>query len=353
MKQVTTFQDKYQIILDKDSSYDGVFITAVKTTGIFCRPACPARKPKRENVVFYNTAEEAILNGYRPCKKCKPLEMPDATPLHIQALMDELNANPYVKISDADLRARGISPETVRRWFKKHHNMTFQGYQRMLRINNAYQLINSGETVTHAAFDSGYESLSGFNSSFKGVFGRSAKNGDGTSVIHIVRFATPLGPMFGCATSRGVCLLEFTNRRMLETEFRDLRKKLNAVILPGQNAHLNQLQLEMSEYFDGHRKTFTVALHTPGTDFQNAVWQALRQIPYGETMSYRQIAAKVGNPKAVRAVGTANGMNKVSIVIPCHRVIGTNGSLTGYGGGLDRKAWLLNFESGHALKKHE
>jgi len=150
--------------------------------------------------------------------------------------------------------------------------------------------------------------------------------------------------VFACASNKGICLLEFTDRRMLETEFRDLCKRLNAVILPGKNIHLDHVQSEILEYFSGKRKNFTVPLHTPGTAFQNTVWKLLREIPYGETRSYKQQAITLGNPKAIRAVASANGHNRVGIIIPCHRVIGSDGSLTGYGGGLHRKRWLLDFE---------
>ncbi|MCB0651877.1 MAG: methylated-DNA--[protein]-cysteine S-methyltransferase [Saprospiraceae bacterium] len=344
MKKQLTFQEKYQAILDKDATYEGVFITAVKTTGIFCRPACTARKPKKENVVFYDSINEAILNGYRPCKICRPMEPAEAMPDYIRDILEELNEHPYKKIKDYDLVLRGIEPNTIRRWFRKHYDMTFHGYQRMLRINLAYKEISGGKSVTQAAYDAGFESLSGFNSSYQNIFGASATQSGEKNMINIIRFTTPLGPMFACATEKGLCLLEFTNRKMLETEFKDLSKRLNAVILPGKNTHLDQTEVQLKEYFEGNRKNFSIPLHTPGTAFQNKVWETLQTIPYGETLSYEQMAIKTGNPKAVRAVGTANGFNRISVIIPCHRVIGKNGHLTGYGGGLERKKWLLDFE---------
>lgn len=344
MKKPLTFQEKYQAILDKDAAYEGVFITAVKTTGIFCRPACTARKPKKENVVFYDSINEAILNGYRPCRICRPMEPAEAMPDYIRDILGELNEHPYKKIKDYDLVVRGIEPHTIRRWFRKHYDMTFHGYQRMLRINLAYKEISGGKSVTHAAYDAGFESLSGFNSSYQNIFGASATQSGEKNIINIIRFTTPLGPMFACATEKGLCLLEFTNRKMLETEFKDLSKRLNAVILPGKNVHLDQTEVQMKEYFEGKRKNFSIPLDTPGTAFQNKVWETLQTIPYGETLSYEQMAVKLENPKAVRAVGTANGFNRISVIIPCHRVIGKNGHLTGYGGGLERKKWLLDFE---------
>jgi len=340
-----SFKQKYDALRRRDTQFEGVFFTAVKTTGIFCRPGCKARIPKSENVVFYNTAQEAIQNGYRPCKLCKPMENKDETPEYITKIVKELHENPYLKIRDYNLRQRDIEPSHIRRWFKRNHNMTFHAYQRMLRINIAYRDIKKGDSITLSAFNSGYDSLSGFNESYRSIFGDSVTGSSDKSIINIIRFTTPLGPMFCCATEQGVCLLEFTDRRMLETEFKDLCHRLNAVILPGNNTHLEQVQVEVDEYFSAKRRVFSVALHTPGTEFQQHAWKSLQDIPYGETRSYSQQAVALGNPKAVRAVGSANGQNRVGIIIPCHRVIAANGKLAGYGGGLHRKQWLLDFES--------
>ncbi|HVY54852.1 MAG TPA: methylated-DNA--[protein]-cysteine S-methyltransferase [Thermodesulfobacteriota bacterium] len=345
MKNELTFQDKYDAIGKQSKLYEGAFITAVKSTGIFCRPSCRARKPKPENVLFFDTAKEAMQHGFRPCKICKPMERMDETPGYIESLLRELHENPFLKIKDDELYERGIEPNQIRRWFKKHHNMTFQAYQRMLRINSAFNDIKRGETITHSSFRNGYNSLSGFNDGYRSVFGGPASESRHKVTINMVRFTTPLGPMFACATDEGICLLEFTDRKMLETEFRDLRRRLDAVILPGENEHLDQVQSELSEYFAGTRRQFTVALHTPGTDFQQSVWKVLREITYGETRTYKQQAIAVGNSKGVRAVASANGENRVAIVIPCHRVIGSNGQLVGYGGGIYRKKWLLDHEA--------
>ena len=339
-----TFQDMYQALIRKDSSFEGTFIVGVKTTGIFCRPTCTARKPKPDNIVFYKDCKEAILEGYRPCKICKPLERVGQTPEYIQVLLREVLSDPFARLTDWKLRKRGIEPSQIRRWFKKHHNMTFHAYQRMMRLNQAYLKINNGQKVTPAAFESGYESLSGFNERFQSIFGAAPSQAKDKIVIDMIRLTSPLGPMIACATDKGICLLEWTDRRMLETEFRDLQKRLKAVILPGTNTHLEQLKRELKEYFDGKRRVFEVSLHTPSTGFREDVWAILCTIPYGSTASYKEQAARMNKPKAVRAVGGANGHNRVAIVIPCHRVIGENGNLTGYGGGLSRKKWLLDFE---------
>ena len=350
MNTTLTFEDKYQAIVRKDPEYEGVFITAVKTTGIFCRPVCTARKPKPENVEFFDSADLALQHGYRPCKVCKPLMHENETPEHIQNIIAELNENPYRKLKDYDLVQRGIEPSQIRRWFKKHHGITFHAFQRMMRINTAFQKISNGEKITETAFDTGYDSLSGFNDGFQSIFGSSPSGSSDKAVINIVRFTTPLGPMFACASNEGICLLEFTNRKMLETEFKDLAKRLNAVILPGPSPFLVQVQVQIREYFEGSRQEFDIRLHTPGTEFQNSVWEILKDIPYGETRSYKKQAQILGKPEAVRAVASANGMNRVAIIIPCHRVIGEDGNLTGYAGGLARKKWLLDHERKHSGK---
>lgn len=334
----------YEALVAKDVSYEGSFIAAVKTTGIFCRPTCTARKPLKENVEFFSTTKEAIQHGYRPCKVCAPLEKLGETPEYIKTILQELSNDPSTKFRDWNLREKGIEPATIRRWFLKNHGITFHAYQRMFRINSAFKRLQKGATATSTAYDAGYESLSGFNDSFKAVFGVSPSNTKHKQVIDLTRIETPLGPMFACAAEAGICLLEFTDRRMLETEFKTLTKLFNASIVQGTNKHFQLLEKELGEYFDGKRTTFTVPLVTPGTVFQQAVWKELQTIPYSTTRSYKQQATALGKPEAVRAVANANGMNRICIIIPCHRVIGDNGNLTGYGGGLWRKKWLLDLE---------
>ncbi len=334
----------YKALVNKDVSYEGTFIAAIRTTGIFCRPTCTARKPKEENVEFFRTTKEAILKGYRPCKVCNPLEKLGETPGYVKDILEKLNVNPSIKMKDWDLTQKGIEPSKVRRWFLKNHGITFHAYQRMFRINSAFKKIQNGEPVTAVAFDAGYESLSGFNDSFKSIFGVSPSNSKEKQVINITRLETPLGTMFAGAVEEGICLLEFTDRKMLETELKTIAKSLNANIIQGENRHFNLLKKELEEYFKGKRKEFTVPLLTIGTEFQKSVWKELQNIPYGSTRSYLQQAAALGKPTAVRAVANANGMNRIAIIIPCHRVIGEDGSPTGYGGGIWRKKWLLDLE---------
>ncbi len=337
-----TFEDKYNA-LNKNLLDDGAFVTGVITTGIFCKPSCRAKKPKAKNIIFYDSPEEAIVNGFRPCKICKPMEIKGKTPDYIKKIIAELQEDPYLKIKDTDLRERDIEPNKIRRWFKENHHITFHAYQRMLRMNKAYNQIKGGNSVTNTAFALGYDSLSGFNESWKHIFGKAPQHTD-KKVINLIRLTTKIGPMFACASQKGICLLDFTDRRMLESEFKALCRRLNAVILPGRNKHLEQVQIQVTEYLEGKRKTFEMPLDAPGTDFQQTVWACLQGIPYGETWSYKEQAIKLGRAKAVRAVASANGHNRIAFIIPCHRVIGSNGDLRGYGGGIKRKAWLLDLE---------
>jgi AraC family transcriptional regulator of adaptative response/methylated-DNA-[protein]-cysteine methyltransferase len=334
----------YQALINRDGSFEGLFFLGVRSTGIFCRPGCPARRPKKENIDFFPAAKDALLAGYRPCKRCRPMEPKGLTPPAIQRLLDGVGGDPQQRLKDADLRQYGLQPSQVRRWFKKHHGLTFQGYLRSLRIGQALGRINSGEKVIDTAFASGYESLSGFTGAFKKKLGRSPGQSAGALIIVLARIVTPLGPMIAGATSQGICLLEFADRRMLEAQFERLGKRFHARLLPGQNDHLDELSRELDLYFKGRLREFKVPLIMAGTEFQKKVWRALQTIPYGQTRSYKQQADLIGQPKAVRAVGRANGDNRIAIIIPCHRVIGENSQLTGYGGGLWRKRFLIDLE---------
>lgn len=349
MNDDATCDNWYQALLARATDYVGIFFVGVKTTGVFCIATCRARKPKRENVVFYSAMKSAIDAGFRPCKVCRPTENACSAPPDVEKALALLRSHPQSKISDGFLREQQISPEALRRWFLKHHGMTFQAYQRMLRVNGAMQSLKSGRKAIETAFDSGYDSLSGFGYTFKKLTGAAPT--DLANVILIQRFTTPLGPMFVCATDKGVCLLEFTDRKMLETEFGDVQRLCKARILAGENVHTRQAINEIEEYFLGTRTHFTVALDTPGTTFQQDVWQSLQGVKCGETEHYAMLAQKMGRPDAVRAAANATGANRIAIIIPCHRIVGKDGSLTGYGGGIARKKWLLEHEQQHAPVK--
>ncbi|MCK4943898.1 MAG: methylated-DNA--[protein]-cysteine S-methyltransferase [Candidatus Aminicenantes bacterium] len=346
MKQQLPHRDvMYNALQNKDSRFEGIFFSGVKTTGIFCRPTCTARKPKIGNVEFFESAADALLQGYRPCRICNPLGYRGAIPDWLKSLLDEINENPDIRLKDQDLKQRGIEPSRVRRWFKNNLGLTFQAYLRAMRIGQAFGRIRFGEKIIETAFESGYESLSGFTSSFKNTTGFSPNQSHSQQIITITRILSPLGPLIAGATREGICLLEFADRRMVETQLERLKKSLKAELIPGTNKYFKPLNKQITEYFNEKRKEFTIPLVLAGTAFQEKVWSVLRTIPYGSTRSYKEQAEIVGDPKAVRAVARANGDNRIAIIIPCHRVIGANGKLVGYGGGLWRKKYLLNLES--------
>jgi AraC family transcriptional regulator of adaptative response/methylated-DNA-[protein]-cysteine methyltransferase len=328
---------------DRDASYNGLFFVAVRTTGIFCRPSCPVRSPLPKNVEYFPSAAEALFAGYRPCKRCRPMDIDDQ-PKWAAALLAEVENDPSARLTEADLRARGIDPATVRRHFLRHYGMTFQAYTRARRLSSAFTRIRNGSPLDDAIFHSGYESHSGFREAFAKVFGCPPGDCRNKSSVFLTWLPSPLGPLVAGATEEGVCLLEFSDRRMLEAQLETVRRLFRMPAVPGANGHLERLQDELAGYFAGTQRSFSVPLVYPGTPFQRRVWEQLLLVPYGETRSYQELATAVGNPAAVRAVGRANGLNRIVILIPCHRIVNKNGDLGGYGGGLRRKQYLLNLE---------
>ena len=334
----------YTAFVNRDSQFDGIFFTGVKSTGIFCRPTCKARKPIRENVQFFGSAKEALDYGYRPCKLCRPMEPAEYTPPWVRELLRELQDEEDGRLRDQELRERGLDPATVRRWFKQHHGMTFHAYARQLRLNRAYSSIRQNSGLLDSAFESGYDSLSGFGAAFRRTVGFSPSESKKRRVVSFTRIPTPLGPIVATAVDGELCLLEFADRPMLETQLRRTERDFGARIIAGNDPVFAKVSEQLEEYFRGERREFELPVAEFGSQFQREVWRGLAEIPYGETRSYAEQAEAIGKPRAVRAVARANGDNRIAIVIPCHRVIGSDGSLTGYGGGVWRKRFLLDLE---------
>jgi AraC family transcriptional regulator of adaptative response/methylated-DNA-[protein]-cysteine methyltransferase len=335
----------YRALVHRDSSYEGIFVAGIRTTGIFCRPTCPARKPLVENVEFFARSEQAMEAGYRPCQRCRPLEPAGQHPDWAVRLLGVIDAEPSRRLTDSALRRMDIQPATARRYFRERFGMTLHGYARARQLGFALDRLREGAPVTPAGFDSGFESDSGFRDAFKRLFGTTPAAARDTAPILATLLPSPLGPLLAAATDRGLCMLEFADRQKLPQQSADLTRWYGQPVIPGSHRFIDQARAELGEYFAGSRIRFDVPLDVRGTEFQEQVWQELLRIPYGATVSYEELAIRIGRDKAQRAVGLANGKNRIPIIIPCHRVIQKNGQLRGYGGGLWRKQFLLDLET--------
>jgi AraC family transcriptional regulator, regulatory protein of adaptative response / methylated-DNA-[protein]-cysteine methyltransferase len=342
-----TRRTMYRALSRRDAAYEGVFYTCVKTTGIFCRPTCKAKRPRLENVEFCPTVTEALHAGFRPCRLCRPMDAGKPVPSLVEKLRRAAEAAPDGRVTDKDLAAMGVDASTARRQFKAYHGMTFHAYQRARRMGLALRDVKAGKPVVEVQADRGYESTSGFRDAFARVFGAPPRGAKTAAVLLARRIETSLGTMLALADDAGLRLLEFVDRRGLERELVVLRRRLKTAIVPGHHPVLDQVARELDEYFAGKRIDFEVPFAPVGSDFQLRVWRELRAIPSGRTRSYLEMARRLGIPKGPRAVGRANGSNMLALVIPCHRVINADGSLCGYAGGLWRKQRLLEHERKH------
>ena len=326
----------------RDRSWDGRIFGAVKTTGIYCKPSCPARRPKREHVKFFASGEEARAGGYRACLRCKPDEVGRDREAVAKAVK-LIASSEEIPTLDQLATAVGYAPHHFQRIFKRDLGVSPAEYARGLRNQRSETALKTSGRVTDAVYEAGYSGPSSFYSDAKERLGMTPsawRNGGRGETIRWTTFDSPLGELFIAATSRGVCRLTFDDS---EASLRRLFPHATIVRDDGS----------LRNFVEGTLAAIETPLAAPelpidvaGTAFQEAVWRELRKIPAGETRSYAQIAAAIGHPKAVRAVGTANGDNHVSVLIPCHRVIRSDGSLGGYGGGLERKRQLLAAE-GH------
>ena len=346
LTRAPTTQEMARAFAGKDATYDGVFVVAVRSTRIFCRPSCPARRPRPENVRFFTSSIDALGAGFRPCRRCQPLEIPGAQPDWIEHLTNQLRTPPGRRWTDDDLRAAGIEPARARRHFTTQFGLTFQAYQRGYLLGRALQQLKAGRDMTQVALEAGFDSLSGFRDAFARAFDAPPGEARTTPCIYVDTISTSVGMLTAGATDDGVALLEFPERDRVQRQLLKATKRLRAPALPGAHEHLARLRGQLDEYFAGARREFDLPLATAGTPFQESVWSELTNIPFGETISYAQLATCIGRPGASRAVGRANGENRLAILLPCHRVVAADGKLCGYGGGLWRKQWLLDHERG-------
>ncbi len=336
----------YRAFVDRDASFEGLFVMGVRTTGIFCRPTCPARKPLRENVEFFPRAGDALAAGYRPCHRCKPLEAKGRTPDWLQPLLETVDEDPSRRWTMSEVQDFGVDPARVRRWFQAQHGMTFLAYLRARRLGRAFSRIQEGAGILDSAMDADFDSVSAFGEALRKITGESPGKARDRHALRVNQVPSPLGPIMVAGDEKAVHLIEFWDRRMLETQFTVLEKRLGVVFFPGETDPIRQIGDELAAYFSGDLRNFKTPLIFPGSQHQEQVWQALLTVPYGETWTYGQLAAHVGRASAVRSVARAVGENRLAIVVPCHRIVGANGLLTGYGGGLWRKRFLLNHEGG-------
>ncbi|KAJ54761.1 6-O-methylguanine DNA methyltransferase [Actibacterium mucosum KCTC 23349] len=334
----------YRALLDRDAAFDGQAFVGVRTTGIFCRLTCPARKPKRENCTFYPSPAACLQAGFRPCKRCHPMRpAADADPC-INALLEALEADPAYRWTEGAVAARGFAPSTVRRVFKRQFGMTFLEIARQRRLGEGFLAMADGDKVIEAQHAAGFASASAFRDAFARLLGRAPGHMQDDALLRAHWIRSPLGDMVAISSRTHLHLLEFLERKALKTEIARLEKDTRGRIGLGRFEPSAQVQVELNEFFTGKRAQFDTPLAYSGSGFAQAVWDALRRIPAGHTRSYAQLAAQLGRPEAVRAVARANGANQIALLVPCHRVLGADGALTGYGGGLWRKQKLLEVE---------
>lgn len=334
----------YEALIARDATYDGRAYVCVSSTGVFCRLTCPARKPKSENCAFFSTIGECIEAGYRACKRCHPLAPMAMADPAIASLLAALDERPDYRWRESDIETMGFDLSTVRRSFKRQFGMTFLEMARQRRLRDGFETIAEGDTVIEGQLVAGFESASAFRAAFAKLIGKAPGNLAFKPLLFADWIATPLGDMLSISSRSHLHLLEFFDRKALRSEVAKLEKFAKGEIGIGRTDASDQIRSELTTFFDGISDQFGVPLALHGSDFTRQVWEALRDIPAGATQSYSDIAKSIGRPCAARAVARANGANQIALVIPCHRVIGADGSLTGYGGGLWRKQKLLEIE---------
>ena len=330
--------ERWRIALAKDRRFDGRFITGVHSTGIYCRPSCPARAPKRENVRFYASCAEAEAAGLRPCKRCAPGQQSNNEAAVLAAIDEIRQAADAAPTLDALARLTGYSPAHLQRLFKRATGLSPAAYARALREERARDALTGEGSVTEAIYAAGYGAPSRFYAANRGKMGMAPSawvNGGAGVTVHWAVAATSLGPMLVAATHEGVCRLSFNE------DVAALRARFPHAELVAGGADFEALLAQVVASVEQPGDFAHIPLDVKGTAFQEACWQALRAIPPGETRTYAQIAAAAGSPGAVRAAGSANARNNVAVLIPCHRVIRTDGHLGGYAYGLEIKEELL------------
>ncbi|WP_316015770.1 methylated-DNA--[protein]-cysteine S-methyltransferase [Roseobacter sp. HKCCA0434] len=339
----------YAALLARDPAWEGRAYVGVTSTGILCRLTCPARKPLRRNCTFFARVEEGRAAGFRPCLRCHP----DATHAGADPLTDTLlatlDADPTRRWREEDIAALGHDPSTVRRAFRRRFGRTFLQIARRRRLEHAARTLGRGEPVIEAQLDAGYDSGSGFRAAYARATGAPPRADRHRAALPSTILETPIGPMMAVVDEASLLLLEFLDRPALPRELTALRAQTGRPCAEADSPLLSRVAEALDAYFDGKDRLGDLPVHQPGGAFGKLVRDTLRRVPPGTTTTYGRLAADLGRPTAARAVAQANGANRIAIVVPCHRVIGADGSLTGYGGGLWRKRWLIAHE--HHMKE--
>lgn len=334
----------YAALIARDPTWDGRAFVGVSSTGVFCRLTCPARKPKPENCAFFASPAACFDAGFRPCKRCHPLHSLIPDDPSVQDLLTRLDTDPARRWSEADVVALGHDPSTIRRAFKRTFGTTFLDMARARRLQMGFTALAQGGQIIDAQLEAGFESASAFRTAFAKMLGLKPSAFTSAALLRADWFQTALGPMIGVADNTHLHLLEFADRRALPAELKRLLKTTVGGIGLGRTAPLSQAKSELEAYFSGQSANFKTPMAPAGTPFTKSVWDALQLIPAGQTRSYSELARDIGKPDATRAVARANGANQIAVLIPCHRVLGADGGLTGYGGGLWRKRKLIDLE---------
>ncbi len=334
----------YAALLARDADYDGRVYVGVTSTGVFCRLTCPARKPKFENCRFFSSVAACEAAGFRACKRCRPVTAEaDADPV-VQTFRQALAEDPTRRWTERDVSAMGYDPSTVRRAFRRHFGVTFLEMARRTRLGQAVDGLAERRSVIHAQLDAGFASGSGFRAAFAKLLGAAPGALACAGRLRAAPIKTPLGAMIAVADAQALKLLEFMDRKHLGRELQTLRRWANDDLGLGRFPAIDHVEEELARYFRGEGSGFDTPVAPLGSPFAQTVWRALRRIPMGETRSYGDLARELGRPTAARAVARANATNPIAIIAPCHRVVGADGALVGYGGGLWRKQRLIELE---------
>lgn len=334
----------YSALAKRDPAFEGRAYVGVTSTGIFCRLTCPARKPRPENCRWFARPEDAEAAGFRPCKRCYPVGATAEGDAAVTALRAAIEVDPSRRWTETDIEEMGYDPSTIRRAFRRHFGITFLQMARNIRLREGVRRVAGGDPVIEAQLDAGFDSASGFRQAFTRLFGHPPAAMRGQNGLVADWIDTPLGGMIAVADDKALHLLEFTDRKALTTQLAKISRDAKGRIGLGETAVTGAAADQLAAFFAGTLARFDLPLAPHGTEFQCRVWEALCQIPAGETRSYAELAQAIGQPNAVRAVARANATNGIAIVIPCHRVIGSDGTLTGYAGGLWRKEKLIEAE---------